>query len=737
MEEIAMLGFSSALLGTILLSATGGLGLPFGVPPTPEDSTLSRIAPEECLFYLSWAGTASPDPKSSNQTEQLLAEPEVQNFLRQIDHGFRKGVEKAMNEQGGDEKQKAMCLEGYECMRNFTTHPGAIFVSKLESDKKPAAENADSDSDDAGEKDASDNPLSGVVSVKELSEFEGGFVLALGDDAPRFEALANKCLDFNLQALKEKAKNTETDDGEGAKDESIQENLEDRVNKMERKLQETAKEESQSDGDKSKADPQIVNFELDGQTWHRIKLDELPGHWWTWGFHKGYFIVTVGKEDAAQKLLKRMEAEPPRWFTAIRQQAPVERRTLVAYVDLKKIRELVGAHLEPEMRTNARLIMDMLGVSNATALVEVWGLDGDNFVNKTFLALDGEPRGLLRTVSDQPLKLENLSAIPRDATSAMAFRLDLHKILETVLDTAAQTSPEYKGEFTKQLDMVEQTLGIDIRHGVIDALGDTWCIYSSPSEGNYATIVVPVKDSAAMKVAFGQIMDLLKKQLAPAEKPEKAPGEAPTTDPSNFSPQIERFEFEGHEIYCFNCLQVAPSWCLTDKNLVIGLLPQDLKAYLSRGDRHEPMDGDSRIAGLLAGEHAPSFLMYWNPRSVFRFCYSWFLMTGPTFSNTMRQANMDVDMSVFPSLPAIDRHLGPTVATVRRTPQGIEFASRGTIPLPVDSATFIGLCVLSQYQTFFQNCSEPSSSQSAMPESAVEIKPAESDEGAAEEAKTP
>ena len=80
-----MVGLSSFLAGTLLLSASGGLGLPFGVPPTPEDPKLARVAPEECLFYLSWAGTASPDPKSANQTEQLLAEPEVQNFFKQID----------------------------------------------------------------------------------------------------------------------------------------------------------------------------------------------------------------------------------------------------------------------------------------------------------------------------------------------------------------------------------------------------------------------------------------------------------------------------------------------------------------------------------------------------------------------------------------------------------------------------------------------------------------------------
>lgn len=64
----------------------GALGLPLGVPPASEDEVLPRLAPEKCLVCLAWNGTAQPDPKSPNQTEQLLAEPEVQKLLAGIGH---------------------------------------------------------------------------------------------------------------------------------------------------------------------------------------------------------------------------------------------------------------------------------------------------------------------------------------------------------------------------------------------------------------------------------------------------------------------------------------------------------------------------------------------------------------------------------------------------------------------------------------------------------------------------
>lgn len=42
----------------------GGLGIPLGIPPGPEDPQLARMAPEECLYFTTWAGTADADTNS-------------------------------------------------------------------------------------------------------------------------------------------------------------------------------------------------------------------------------------------------------------------------------------------------------------------------------------------------------------------------------------------------------------------------------------------------------------------------------------------------------------------------------------------------------------------------------------------------------------------------------------------------------------------------------------------------
>ena len=57
MSMFFMLGMMRLM--PLVLFGGSGMGLPLGVPPLPEDPVLAQVAPEECLFYTSWAGTSS------------------------------------------------------------------------------------------------------------------------------------------------------------------------------------------------------------------------------------------------------------------------------------------------------------------------------------------------------------------------------------------------------------------------------------------------------------------------------------------------------------------------------------------------------------------------------------------------------------------------------------------------------------------------------------------------------
>jgi hypothetical protein len=103
-------------------------GVPLGLPPLPEDPALARVAPEQCVWYFSWSGVAEPDPKSKNQTEQLIAEPEVRRFVAQLGKALGDALQKGAppTPQG-----KVLGAEGPKLIHALLTHPTALFISHV------------------------------------------------------------------------------------------------------------------------------------------------------------------------------------------------------------------------------------------------------------------------------------------------------------------------------------------------------------------------------------------------------------------------------------------------------------------------------------------------------------------------------------------------------------------------------------------------------------------------------
>jgi len=117
MEMVIMLGFG------------GGMGLPVGIPPAPEDPTMARVAPEECIFYTTWSAMAEPDANSENQTEQLLAEPEVQHLIGTIEKTVLAVIEKETARQGP--QAAAAARDAARWVKTVLTHSAAIYVGSV------------------------------------------------------------------------------------------------------------------------------------------------------------------------------------------------------------------------------------------------------------------------------------------------------------------------------------------------------------------------------------------------------------------------------------------------------------------------------------------------------------------------------------------------------------------------------------------------------------------------------
>jgi hypothetical protein len=141
-----------SMFGTMLIA--GGLsGLPLGIPPAEPDPAMARVAPEECLFYLSWSGMAEASPDSPNHTERLLAEPEVQRFIKEVTNRLNAALKQGAGE--GANAQKVAEITPRILMQ-IAVNPTAIFAGKFEA-----------------------GPTASTVPV--------GIVVNLGDEAGAFE----------------------------------------------------------------------------------------------------------------------------------------------------------------------------------------------------------------------------------------------------------------------------------------------------------------------------------------------------------------------------------------------------------------------------------------------------------------------------------------------------------------------------------------------------------------------
>ncbi len=99
------MGFVEIAILFILLGNQGNIGVPLGIPPAEEVQLMSDVAPENCLFYASWA-TAGKLDGEKNPTERWFAQPKIQAAWSEIQN--RLLVEGLVDEDFEAEYQKQL-----------------------------------------------------------------------------------------------------------------------------------------------------------------------------------------------------------------------------------------------------------------------------------------------------------------------------------------------------------------------------------------------------------------------------------------------------------------------------------------------------------------------------------------------------------------------------------------------------------------------------------------------------
>jgi hypothetical protein len=587
----------------------GGFGLPLGAPPLPADPMMANVAPEQCVAYVSSAGMATPDAKSGNQTEQLLAEPEVRQMAAEIERAIRAGLKKAV--RPGSLPPGVTSDDLSDAVKLLLTRPLAVYVSSVQM-----------------------QPTGPAV--------HGGVVVNCGDKTAKLKAIVEEAV------------------------------------KM--------------------VPPQLMKeIEVGGEKWRSFKTSPDVGL--VCGFHDNYFIATVG-EGELEALLKRATGAPPAWLTKLQQDIPIERVSTVTYVNVKAVKEIAL----PLAGLQVASVVKAVGLDNLTTLASVTGLDQKACVTKTLFNIEGEPEGILHLADVKPLGAADLAPIPHDATFALAYRLDPAALFDTVLGIAEKIDPRAKEQMLSGVGEMEEHLGLKLRDDLLKPLGDTWCVFDSPGDGGAfvgLTLVVSLKDSQQAKETSAKVAKLIQAQLAEMEKQpqaERFPGSFAAI--YRTSRRLETVKFAGHDINVYSESGMfgppfAPAWCVTDKELIVSLFPQGIKAYLSRPADFQSLAQVSEVAEALQGETGPVKLAYGDSRRLFDVLYPILLANSKYATWGLQSAGVKLSPLMFPSARAVRSHLVPTVIAVRRTKAGIEIVEHRTLPGPsVATAAPIGAALL-------------------------------------------
>ena len=120
------MGFFSMF--SVMLVAGWLSGLPLGLPPAEPDIMMAQVAPEECLVYLSWSGMAEPSADSANHTERLLAEPEVQRFIKEVTDRLTTALKEGAG-QGENARRVAEITP--RILKQIAVNPTSFFAGKF------------------------------------------------------------------------------------------------------------------------------------------------------------------------------------------------------------------------------------------------------------------------------------------------------------------------------------------------------------------------------------------------------------------------------------------------------------------------------------------------------------------------------------------------------------------------------------------------------------------------------
>jgi hypothetical protein len=419
---------------------------------------------------------------------------------------------------------------------------------------------------------------------------------------------------------------------------------------------------------------QVGEFERDGQTWWRFEGLPPEAPEVAWGFKDGLFLAAVGP-DGLQQLLARLadkDRKPPAWKTALARRLPLERRSMLAHLDVPRFLDIAKTMIrEPDFAPG----IAASGLDGLRAVQAVAGLTKTELASATILDFDGEPTGFLAP-GQGAVTAADLKAIPADATMAQVVKLDLAATLATGLAWMEAVQVGSSAQVTQVLEQVRAVAGIDVVKHVLEPLGDTWTACTLPGEGSLGlprmAVSVGLDDAKTFTKTLAAATALVTKGAA-------QPGMPPLKLGSEKSATGDRQLFTAR----LGNSPLQPAWCVDGDRFVLGVSADAVEAMIAQRGAARSLADMAAVKGLL-GERVAAF-GYQEPKAAVAALAAAYDNLAPLMSREITSAGAAVPRR--PDAGVLAQHLLPAVSVVRRDAGGDIIAEgRTTLPGPFGGA---------------------------------------------------
>jgi hypothetical protein len=454
---------------------------------------------------------------------------------------------------------------------------------------------------------------------------------------------------------------------------------------------------------------------ISGKAMHRVKFagSDLPfSGVLTFGVVNKYWMLTLGDTEFDELRKRASAGRAPAWLEKLQQRLPIDRVSSMTYVNFKQFFSGTLPKFLGPFQGQLDSALQAAGLDGLTTLEMATGLSQTNFVSKTYVGIEGTPRGLLTYFDARPLTTEDLAGIPEGAPLASVVAFDGAKLYDAILASIRQAQPNGAPQLDEMLHAMDKTLGFSLRKDLLESLGDRASVFIPPG-GNpmfHYAIAVDVKDRKRLAAVNQLLVVELQKALqgpprvpralppgapgapgippggAPGIPPMGPPGAPPGLPPGLGGPggglgiKLKESNIDGGRMFELELpplipVPITPAWAIGEKRMVFATTREAVQLGLAGSGDKPSLAANSQVAALLRGGKAIS-VAYQDSKSLFR--------------NSYDQIELQLKAAVggqplpltLPTAEVIEKHLLPSLTVGYRVPEGVIYESRQTMPGP-------------------------------------------------------